>query len=171
MRLQEIKVGIRKVAYDEERRKSRMLDAAAEKTEEEPRRKIRGRAARTEGELTERREKTVTVARLGRGGRRVGGVGCGLMGVQGASSQHSQWEQTSGREDGTEPVLMGEKLAAPWMSPSTFHFVNAVLSVTPVNKAPMPRKKRGEKKKRGKHALFAAVHNYQPSRRGACLLL
>lgn len=45
--------------------------------------------------------------------------------------------------DGTEPVLMGEELAAPWMSPSTFHFVNAVLSVTAVNKAPVPRKKKG----------------------------
>lgn len=67
MRLQEIKVIIRKVTYDKKRRKSRTLDAAAEKTEEEPRRKIRGRAARAEGELTERREKTVTVAGLGGG--------------------------------------------------------------------------------------------------------
>lgn len=67
-----------------------------------------------------------------------------------STAQHSQREQTSGREDGTEPVLMGEKLAAPWMSPSTFHFVNAVLSVTPVNKAPVPREKKEKKKKKKK---------------------
>lgn len=49
--------------------------------------------------------------------------------------------------------LMGEKLAAPWMFPCTFHFLNAVLSVHHLTKQQCSEPKR---------ALFAAVHNYQP---------
>lgn len=78
----------RKATQDKKRRKTGTLDAVAQKTEEEPRRKIRGRAARTEREATERREETVTVA--GVGGRGEGeGVGSRsrVVGVQGASSQ------------------------------------------------------------------------------------
>lgn len=50
--------------------------------------------------------------------------------------------------------LMGEKLAVPWMFPSTFHFLNTVLSVHHLTSHQRLRKEN--------HALFAAVHNYQP---------
>lgn len=46
----------------------------------------------------------------------------------------------------------------PWMFPCTFHFLNAVLSVHHLTRHQCLSKRN--------HALFAAVHNYQPFKTG-----
>lgn len=57
--------------------------------------------------------------------------GWGMVGVGGLRAHPpgtASWnKQTAVRQ--TALFLMGEKLAAPWMFPCTFHFLNAVLSV------------------------------------------
>lgn len=90
---------------------------AAGREGDERRGKIRGKDGPITGEFRD--------ARGGKTGRSV--VIVGWWGVQGASSQHSQSEQTLAIQ--TPLFLMGEKLAVPWMFPCTFHFLNAVLSV------------------------------------------
>lgn len=102
--------------------------------------KIRGRAGWTDGGRGDRNNKKDVVS--------VGGGGFGAR----LSSTASWNKQTVARQ--TVLFLMGEKLAVPWMFPSTFHFLNAVLSVHHLTSHQCLRKEN--------HALFAAVHNYQP---------
>ena len=80
-----------------------------------------------------------------------------VVGVQGASSQHSHLEQTNGCE--TDSVVSNRREARCALDISLhLSFSKCCFVCSPLNKPPVPQKRN--------HALFAAVHNYQPFKTG-----